>query len=68
MNDLSTLELEQLDMTATVRLPIHKTVRAQIEAALMAEKLSVSEIRARLRGIDPYDRAEPGQDTWAYNR
>jgi hypothetical protein len=70
MSDHSTLELEQLDTASTVRLPIRKTVLAQIEAALMAEtlSLSLSENQARLRGIDPYNRAGSAQDTWARNR
>jgi hypothetical protein len=70
MSDLSTLELEQLDTASTVRLPLRKTVLAQIEAALMAETLSLSlpEDQARLRGIDPYNRAGSAQDTWARHR
>jgi hypothetical protein len=68
MNDQSTLELETLDTASTVRLPIRNTVLAQIEAALLAEKLSVSEAQARLKGIDPYNQAAPRQDTWINNR
>jgi hypothetical protein len=68
MNDQTANGLEELDPDSTARLPIRNTVLAQLEAALMAEKLSVSETRARRKGIDPYNQATPRPDTWANRR
>jgi hypothetical protein len=56
------------DTATTVRLPVRNTVLAQIEAALLAETLSISEAQAGLRGIDPYNKAPTRQVTWARNR
>jgi hypothetical protein len=56
------------DTATTVRLPLRNTVLAQIEAALLAETLSISEAQAGLRGIDPYNKAPIRQFTWARNR
>ncbi|MEO8306881.1 MAG: hypothetical protein ABI616_02435 [Pseudomonadota bacterium] len=67
MNDLSIHEAE-LDPASTARLPLRNTVLAQIEAALLAEKLSVTEAQVRLKGVDPYNKAPPKKDAWGHNR
>jgi hypothetical protein len=68
MNEQFRHESDDLDPATTARLPVRNTVLAQIEAALLAEKLSVSEAQARIRGIDPYNQAPPRQDTWVHKR
>jgi hypothetical protein len=68
MSDQSAIDMEQLDTASTVRLPVRNTVLAQIEAALLAEKLSVSESQTRRKGIDPYNQAAPRPDAWGHNR
>ena len=60
-------ELDELDPASTARLPIRNTVLAQIEAALLAEKLAVTE-GPKAKGIDPYNKAVPKPDTWANHR
>ncbi len=66
MIEPSANELDELDTASTVRLPIRNTVLAQLEAALLAEKLAVSEAKAK--GIDPYNKAVPKPDSWANHR
>jgi hypothetical protein len=68
MNQQSRNEIDDLDPATTVRLPVRNTVLAQIEAALLAETLSVSEAQTGFRGIDPYNQAPPRKDTWAHKR
>jgi hypothetical protein len=68
MNEQSISEPDDMDTSSTVRLPVRNTVLAQIEAALLADKLSVSFDQARHKGIDPYNRAPPDRDTWALKR
>ena len=68
MSNPSANELDELDTASTVRLPVRNTVLAQIEAALLAEKLAVSESHAKTTGIDPYNKAVPKPDTWANHR
>jgi hypothetical protein len=68
MNDVTVNGLEELDPASTARLPVRNTVLAQIEAALLAEKLSVADSQARRKGIDPYNQVVPRKDTWANNR
>ena len=68
MSDHPDKDLDDLDTASTVRLPIRNTVLAQIEAALLAEKLSVSQAQARLKGIDPYNQAAAKQDAWVHKR
>ena len=45
---------------STARLPIRNTVLAQIEAALLADKLSVTEVTPRPRESTPTTRRFPG--------
>lgn len=58
----------QLDTASTVRLPIRSSVLAQIEAALLSEKLSVSLADEKGRGKDPYNQVPPKSDSWANDR
>ena len=68
MSHQSANELDELDTASTARLPIRDTVLAQIEAALLAEKVAVKESHAKTKGIDPYNKAVPKTDTWANHR
>jgi hypothetical protein len=68
MNDVTVNGPEELDPASTVRLPVRNTVLAQIEAALLAETLSIAEYNDSHKGIDPYNRAAPRRDSWANNR
>jgi len=50
------LKLDHIDANSTARIDRRQTVLAQIEAALLANKLSVLEIRQEERtGNDPYN-------------
>ena len=64
MNDFQN-KLDQIDPSATARLDRRQSVLAQIEAALLADKLSVLEIREEPTGTDPYNssRAVAGQQS-----
>ena len=68
MSHQSANELDELDTASTARLSIRTTVLAQIEAALLAQKLAVTEVHAKAKGIDPYNKAVPKPDTWANYR
>jgi hypothetical protein len=59
---------EDLDPAATARLSVRNTVLAQLEAALLADKLSVSEPQAKRKGSDPYNQATCRPDAWALRR
>jgi hypothetical protein len=68
MRDPSVDDLDHLDTASTVRLPVRNTVLAQLEAALLAEKLSLSDTQVRRKGIDPYNRAPARKDAWGHDR
>jgi hypothetical protein len=68
MNDQTANGLEQLDPASTVRLSVRNSVLAQVEAALLADKLLVSESPTRRKGIDPYNQAASRPDAWAHKR
>jgi hypothetical protein len=53
--DLRTSESE--DTSQTARIDRRQTVLAQIEAALLANKLSVVEFSEESAGTDPYNRS-----------
>ena len=50
-------KLEFVDTASTARIDRRQTVLAQIEAALLADKLAVLEIAEEGTGTDPYNRA-----------
>jgi hypothetical protein len=50
-------KLDQVDTSTTARIDRRQTVLAQIEAALLADKLSVMEISEECTGTDPYNNA-----------
>lgn len=68
MNEVFAAEPEGLDPATTVRLPVRNSVLAQIEAALLAEKLAVSDATVRRKGADPYNQARAKTDAWAIDR
>jgi hypothetical protein len=63
MNDFAR-KLDQVDPASTARLDRRQSVLAQIEAALLADKLSVLEIRQESTGTDPYNSIRPA-GPWA---
>lgn len=68
MNEVLAEDPQGLDPATTARLPVRNSVLAQIEAALLAEKLAVSEATVRRKGADPYNLAPPKADSWAIDR
>lgn len=55
----TTRKLDNIDTAATARIDRRQTVLAQIEAALLADKLSVLDIAEESTGTDPYNRGRP---------
>ena len=57
---------EHVDSATTVRIDRRQTVLAQIEAALLADKLSVLEIaeEGASTGTDPYNRGRVTTAAW----
>jgi len=51
------LKLDTVDTASTARIDRRQTVLAQIEAALLADKLAVLELHEENTGTDPYNRA-----------
>jgi hypothetical protein len=62
--DNSARKLDFIDTASTARIDRRQTVLAQIEAALLANKLSVLEVRQERTGTDPYNSGRPAADTW----
>jgi hypothetical protein len=60
----SARKLDFIDTAATARIDRRQTVLAQIEAALLANKISVLEIRQERTGTDPYNTSRPVADAW----
>ncbi len=50
-------KLDQFDTASTARLDRRQTVLARLEAALLAEKLSVTKFSEESTGTDPYNTA-----------
>lgn len=50
-------KLDTLDTGSTARIDRRQTVLAQIEAALLADKLAVIELDEQNAGTDPYNRS-----------
>ena len=59
-------KLDHVDSASTVRIDRRQTVLAQIEAALLADKLSVLEIahEGTCTGTDPYNRGRAHAAVW----
>ena len=55
---------QDLDPEDTARIDRRGTVLAQLEAALLADRLEVRDSRRDAAGRDPYDRSPPGRDVW----
>lgn len=53
-------KLETVDTGSTARIDRRQTVLAQIEAALLADKLAVLELHEENTGTDPYNRSPRG--------
>jgi hypothetical protein len=62
------LNLETLDIAATARIDRRQTVLAQIEAALLADKLSVVDFAEESTGTDPYNRGQVKASAWDSKR
>jgi hypothetical protein len=62
-------KLDKIDTASTARIDRRQTVLAQIEAALLANKLSVLELvdENENTGTDPYNRYRKGADLWGKN-
>jgi hypothetical protein len=45
----------ELDLNDTARIDRRRTILAQIEAALLADKLSLEEVSQKATGTDPYN-------------
>jgi hypothetical protein len=63
MNDLE-LKLDQVDPSSTARLNRRQSVLAQIEAALLADRISVLEISEESTGTDPYNSCRAAGGPW----
>ena len=55
---------DQIDTASTARINRRQTVLAQIEAALLADKLSVLEVSDERTGTDPYNSYRPVPGPW----
>ena len=65
MSDDKHRKIDQVDTSSTARIDRRQTVLAQIEAALLADKLSVLNLAAESTGTDPYNRGLPrAADNW----
>jgi hypothetical protein len=61
-------KLESIDTAATARIDRRQTVLAQIEAALLADKLTVMELAEECTGTDPYNRGRAKASAWDSKR
>jgi hypothetical protein len=55
---------DYVDTASTARIDRRQTVLAQIEAALLANKLSVLEVTQEVTGTDPYNNHRPATGPW----
>ena len=55
MSELNPQFPEPVDESPTARLTIRKKILAQIEAALLADNVSLTEAAVGMRGRDPYN-------------
>lgn len=49
------LELPNADLEDTARIDRRRSILAQIEAALLADKLSLEQVAQKATGTDPYN-------------
>lgn len=61
-------KLDTIDTASTARIDRRQTVLAQIEAALLADKLSVVELAEECTGTDPYNRSCTKATAWDRKR
>ena len=59
---------QDLDPADTARIDRRGTVLAQLEAALLADRLEVQDAPQAAAGRDPYDRAPARREVWAARR
>ena len=65
MSDEKHRKIDQVDTSSTARIDRRQTVLAQIEAALLADKLSVLNLAEESTGTDPYNSGSPrAADHW----
>jgi hypothetical protein len=63
-----TRKSETPDTATTARIDRRQTVLAQIEAALLADKLAVVELAEESTGTDPYNRGRSRPVAWNSKR
>jgi hypothetical protein len=64
LND-NTRKPDQVDTAITARIDRRQTILAQIEAALLADKLSVLELGKESTGTDPYNSGRVSHSVWS---
>jgi hypothetical protein len=57
--------IDHVDTASTVRIDRRQTVLAQLEAALLADKISVMELPQEATGTDPYNSFRPTTNVWS---
>lgn len=57
-------KLDQIDISTTARIDRRQTVFAQIEAALLSDKLSLVELSEENAGTDPYNTGRYPAHAW----
>ncbi|HUG71853.1 MAG TPA: hypothetical protein VMK82_00380 [Steroidobacteraceae bacterium] len=50
---------QQPELKDTARIDRRRTILAQVEAALLADKLSLDEVKKKAKGTDPYNKGAP---------
>jgi hypothetical protein len=68
MASKDTRKLETIDTATTARIDRRQTVLAQIEAALLADKLAVVDFAEESTGTDPYNRGRTKPLAWNSKR
>jgi hypothetical protein len=69
MADSTQRKLDQVDTSSTARIDRRQTVLAQIEAALLADKLAITDLVEENAGTDPYNSGVyPKAQVWGNKR
>jgi hypothetical protein len=69
MADSTQRKLDQVDTSSTARIDRRQTVFAQIEAALLADKLTIQNLAEENAGTDPYNSGiYPKAQAWGSKR